>query len=119
MELVELVVRGDHGIEAGLVEKLAEGLSRFEVREVADDLPVVVLPIADLPSTLMLARQLVIFSEKKRLMDYLHTLKTDAFTDCQALAELSVLLNSAGDVQGALRLVDLATQRGGRRSVGS
>lgn len=69
------------------------------------------LPIGDLPSTLMLARQLVIFSEKKRLMDYLHTLRTDAFTDCQALAELSVLLNSAGDVQGALRLVDRAIAR--------
>ncbi|MBP6534986.1 MAG: hypothetical protein KA218_08010, partial [Arenimonas sp.] len=69
------------------------------------------LPIGDLPSTLMLARQLVIFSEKKRLMDYLHGLRTDAFTDCQALAELSVLLNSAGDVHGALRLVDLAIAR--------
>ena len=69
------------------------------------------LPIGDLPSTLMLARQLVIFSEKKRLMDYLHALRTDAFTDCQALAELSVLLNSAGDVHGALRLVDLAIAR--------
>ncbi|HWR96098.1 MAG TPA: sulfotransferase [Arenimonas sp.] len=69
------------------------------------------LPIGDVPSTLMLARQLVIFSEKERLRHYLNAGHLETLADSQALAELSVLLNSAGDVHGAIRLVDRAIAR--------
>jgi tetratricopeptide (TPR) repeat protein len=69
------------------------------------------LPAGDVPSTLMLARQLVIFSEKERLQKYLNASRLEALTDSQALAELSVLLHTAGDIHGALRLVDLAIKR--------
>ena len=37
VELVQLVVRGEHGFQTRLVQQLAESLSGLEVAEVADD----------------------------------------------------------------------------------
>ena len=69
------------------------------------------IPSNNLPAILMLAKQLVIFSEKQRLKKYLNDFKPNASIDSQALAELSVMLNTAGDINGALRFVDLAIAR--------
>jgi hypothetical protein len=42
------VIRGDHGVDAGVGELLAPSARRLELVEVTDDVPVVVARIADL-----------------------------------------------------------------------
>ena len=45
--LVERVIRGDHGLDAGVRELLAPGSRRLQLPEVADHVPVVVARVAD------------------------------------------------------------------------
>lgn len=100
-------------LDAGHIQSLARLVS---VRLQLDDfgqarelcLTAAGLPCKDGKTLLMVARQLAIFCEKRHLRDYINGAGAEHFADSQTLAELSTLLNSAGDIDGAMRLVDTA-----------
>lgn len=66
------------------------------------------LPCTEGKTLLMVARQLTIFCEKSRLVEYVKDIAPERFADSQTLAELSTLLNSAGAIDDAMRLIDAA-----------